>query len=300
MSDSVPDRSTYVGGSDIPAIIGVSEWKTAFQLALEKLGNLAPGETETRAQRRGRILEPAIAELYREEYAPRLLSGQIVTDPDQPWQRAQVDRCEATDDGIIPVEIKTSSEHARAKWGPSGTDDVPTAYASQLHWQMRLMNAPEGRLVALLGADDLRVYTIRRDPQIDKFLLERATEFWNNLQSGIVPEPNFDHPSTGAVLEALFRDFKPTQIAVATESVQHWKEVWQEAKETSKRYAAVADAARAHLLHFMREAAILDFQDGTMLEKKEVRRDGYTVEPCVYVDCRLKKVPKGAKLLPST
>ena len=36
MQDVTKDRSKYIGGSDIPAIMGISHFKTRFDLLLEK------------------------------------------------------------------------------------------------------------------------------------------------------------------------------------------------------------------------------------------------------------------------
>ena len=34
----MPDRTKFIGGSDVAAILGVSKWKTPFQLYQEKIG----------------------------------------------------------------------------------------------------------------------------------------------------------------------------------------------------------------------------------------------------------------------
>ena len=34
----MPDRKQLIGGSDVAAILGVSKWKTPFQLYQEKIG----------------------------------------------------------------------------------------------------------------------------------------------------------------------------------------------------------------------------------------------------------------------
>ena len=285
------DRRGFLGGSDIGPLIGQSPYKDAFGLYLEKRGEIEPPEEETKVQRRGRILEPAIGQMYAAEHNRVLLPGETFA-VDEPWQRAQVDAIEHFTDGVIdvrvPVEIKSASEFARGKWGPSGTDEAPTAYCAQLHWQMAAMRAPFGRIVALLGADDLRVYTIDRDWAIDAFLQEQARAFWQRVLDGNAPEPNFQHPSIAETLSRLFQNPKAAEILQATPQLTAWRDVMVEAGEQEKRYQGIKDGAKAHLLHAMGNAAIINFGE-QMFERKVINRAGYTVAPTTYVAGTLKK-----------
>lgn len=288
-------RRGFIGGSDIAAIIGLSPWKDPYRLYLEKRGEIDQPEAETKVQRRGRILEPAIRQLYAEEHGADVRDGATLHLPDMPWARAQIDATELVDDLTIPVEIKSASEFTRGKWGASGTDDAPTYYCSQLHWQMAAMGAPFGRIVALLGADDLRVYTIERDPSVDQFLAAKAAEFWNRVLTGEEPTIDFDHASAGETLELLFKNFNATEILQADNVLRSWRDVMVDAGEQIKSYEGVRDGAKAHLLSAMRTAAIIDFGDGQIYERKTVKRKGYAVADCTYVSGRLKKASASTK-----
>jgi putative phage-type endonuclease len=292
---NAPDRTTFVGGSDVAAIIGVSPWKDQHTLYLEKIGEMPLDPDESKVQRRGQILERPIAQLYAED------SGNLVElpDPAKPiivqdgYRRAQVDAWEQFDDTIrIPLEIKSASEFTRGKWGPSGTDDAPTYYCTQVHWQIALTGAPFGRLVALLGADDLRVYTINRDEQVIAFLRKAADEFWRCVMDRKPPPMDYAHPRAGETLAKLFRRIDATEILQADDDDRKWRDVMQDAAERMKQYEAVRDGAKAHLLHRMRNASLLNFGDGLVMERKTIKRAGYTVEPCEYVSATVKKEPK--------
>jgi len=287
-------RRDFIGGSDIPAIIGVSPWADEYACYLGKIGELPPPEGETKVQRRGKVLEHAIGVLYIDDapHHPTLLPGITLAHPDVPHFRAQIDALEETDDGHIPIEIKSASEFTRGQWGRSGTDDAPTYYCAQLHWQLMATGAPYGRIVALLGADDLRVYTIERDEAVADFLGRRAAEFWERVQTRNAPPINFDHRSTGETLARLFRNFNATEIVQADDALRAWRDVMVQSGERIKEYEGVREGAKAHLLATMRTAAVIDFGDGTQYERKEVKRSGYTVESMTYVDARMKKTPK--------
>ena len=299
MSDSTAvattNRRAFVGGSDIPKIVGVSQWGDRFSLYLEKTGEIDPPDGETKVQRRGKILEPAIGRLYVDETGWEIFPGITARLPGRPHFCAQIDFLEETAEGVkTPLEIKSASEFTRHKWGPSGSDDAPTDYCAQLHWQMLAMDAPFGRIVALLGADDLRVYTIQRDPAIDAFLLDQATEFWQCVEERRPPPINFEHPSIGETLARLFNTPNALEIVQADDALRAWRDVMLQSSEAIKRYEAVKDGARAHLLAAMRNAALLDFGDGQMYERKVVKRKGFTVADTTYIDARLKKSSSNA------
>jgi putative phage-type endonuclease len=293
------DRRGFLGSSDIAAIIGVSPWKDALRLYAEKRGEIELDERESKVQRRGKFLEPAIIKLYKEVYVADIEPGLTMPLPDAPHFRAQIDAIELDDQakGRIPIEIKSASEYARGKWGPSGTDDAPTYYCAQLHWQLLATGAPYGRIVALLGADDLRVYTIERDQRVGEYLLSQAQEFWARLQDGIPPEIDFEHPTAGETLAKLFRNFEPTEILQADAALRSWRDVMAESAALETRYKAAKETARAHLLAAMRTAGVIDFGDGQMLERKVIKRRGYTVDATEYVSARLVNAKAGASAL---
>ena len=51
-------RKGHVGASDVPIIMGLSPWRTRYQLLLEKKGKL-PGQKENASMRRGHEMEEA-------------------------------------------------------------------------------------------------------------------------------------------------------------------------------------------------------------------------------------------------
>lgn len=293
-----PDRREFIGGSDVAALIGISPWKDPLRLYLEKVGEIDPPEEETKAQRRGKILEPAIAALYMVEREVEVGPGCTMALAEGPHFTAQIDATERWAEGPpdvrIPVEIKSASEFTRGQWGRDGTDEAPTYYCTQLHWQMMAMNAPHGRLVALLGADDLRVYTIERDPAIDNYLLMQAREFWERVQTKTPPPIDFNHTRALETAELMFHSPNATTIVQADDSLRVWRDVYVDAVQWIGKYEDARKTAKAHLLHQMRDAGLIDFGDGQVFERKVIKRVGYTVAPTSYVEGRMKKRKPGA------
>lgn len=76
------DRDKYIGGSDIPAILGISKFKTRWQLLLEKAGLEERTFAGNRFTEYGHIIEPQIRDyinlVYNTNFVPnRVINGDI-------------------------------------------------------------------------------------------------------------------------------------------------------------------------------------------------------------------------------
>jgi len=78
-----------IGGSDIPAIIGVNPYKTAYQLWLEKTGQVPPVQ-DNKYMRAGRKLEQVVADFFAEETNAKIIPSPGTVQIDE-WMRANVD-----------------------------------------------------------------------------------------------------------------------------------------------------------------------------------------------------------------
>lgn len=80
--DVTQDRDKYIGGSDIPAILGISKFTTRWQLLLEKAGLEERPMVSTRYTEYGHIIEPQIRDyinlVYNTNFVPnRVINGDI-------------------------------------------------------------------------------------------------------------------------------------------------------------------------------------------------------------------------------
>lgn len=80
--DVTLDRDKYIGGSDIPAILGISKFTTRWQLLLEKAGLEERPMVSTRYTEYGHIIEPQIRDyinlVYNTNFVPnRVINGDI-------------------------------------------------------------------------------------------------------------------------------------------------------------------------------------------------------------------------------
>ena len=80
--DVTQDRDKYIGGSDIPAILGISKFTTRWQLLLQKAGLEERSFTGNRFTEYGHYIEPLIRNhinlIYNTQFIPnRVINGDI-------------------------------------------------------------------------------------------------------------------------------------------------------------------------------------------------------------------------------
>ncbi len=198
------DRSQFVGGSDIASILGVSPWKTAYQLWEEKTSGWVEESTEARDKvlKRGKKLEPIVIEMLQEERDVWVLErNQIHTDLEHPFLKAEID-FEYVLDGYSELyapakdcvyvgngDVKTVHPYAAKDWGEEGTDEFPVHYCAQFQFGLMVTGRQVCMVASLIGADDLRVYEVKRDEELIAHIRKAAVDFWFNNVANRVPPP---------------------------------------------------------------------------------------------------------------
>jgi putative phage-type endonuclease len=192
-----PLRSQYVGGSDIGAIIGVSERRTALEVWESKLGLSAPPDerlAEMLAFRQD--MEDAVLRAFFRTHPEirRNRSNVRVTAPldEAPRLSCQIDATAIdTRDGgsdSVVVEAKTANERAGKSWGEAGSDEIDAGYVAQVQWQLGLTGWKRGFLAAAIGMDgDLRVWEFERDEEMINYMMMAARQFWREHVLAKVP-----------------------------------------------------------------------------------------------------------------
>jgi len=114
------ERRKGIGGSDVAAIMGISPWKTAFQVYQEKRKEVNDWEGNE-ATDWGTRLEPAIRQWYSDQTGrPVRLPDKIMYSSEYPFMLATLDGF--TDDRRV-IQIKTS-RYSKG-WGEPGTNQIP-------------------------------------------------------------------------------------------------------------------------------------------------------------------------------
>ena len=189
-------RKQDVTASEVAALFGAHPYKTAYQVYAEKTG-ASDGIGDNPAMRRGRILEPAVAEAWFEERRERLVKC-------HDYLRSPEHRIGATPDYQRPcgepVEIKTVAPEKWDEW----SEAPPLAYQLQALVQAMLMGAPRAWIAVLVDnrAKDFHVFEVPRHPAAEAKIIANVAAFWRQVAAGEAPAP--DYARDGDAIASMF------------------------------------------------------------------------------------------------
>jgi putative phage-type endonuclease len=191
--DFTQDRSKYIGGSDVGAILGLSPYKSPLAVWMEKTGKEVK-PVDSLPLRFGSFVEEFVANEYAKATGFALRHDEsIYIHPIHPYMSAHIDRFVHTD-GLNQaatqiLECKTANPFSRAQWGEVGSDQVPMSYLCQCVWYMAITGIERTDLAVLFGNTDFRVYCIARDRELENLVLEKAHHFWHEHVLKDIPPP---------------------------------------------------------------------------------------------------------------
>lgn len=242
------ERRTGIGGSDIAAIVGLHPFRTVHQVWMDKVGLGEDGAADAEAARWGRIMEPIIGSEYarREEVSVVRFDPAFVRDQERPWVVGTPDYRIA--DAPVGVECKFPGWRQAHRWGFAETDEIPEEALCQAQWYLWLYRGTIKRwdVAALLG-QELRIYRIAPQPDLQALLLARAEEFWQgHVLTQRPPAPDAS-AGTCEMLAAIYpRDVEPIRAATPDEealAAQVW-EARHGRDQTEERLAGLENALR--------------------------------------------------------
>jgi putative phage-type endonuclease len=173
-------RKNKIGASDAPVIMGVSPWKTPYQLWREKLSLDAPGQMTDRMQR-GLALEDQAREKFM-QMTGCIVQPQVLLHPTIDWMMASLDGISS--DGKLIVEIKCPNrdDHAIALDG-----EVPEKYKPQLQHQMEVAGVDKSHYFSFDGQNGIIVILYRCQSDVS-LILKEEEKFWNCVQNYTPPQ----------------------------------------------------------------------------------------------------------------
>ncbi len=250
-------RRQGVGASDAPVILGLSRFKSAYQLWHEKLGIGGDGRM-TEAQMWGLLHEPTVAAMYEIRTGEQLFNPRdTVRHPEHPYRYANLDRVRA--DRI--VQIKT--DQTWSGWGPDGSDQIPPPYLVQVTHEMDCAGAHLCDVAALLCGNQMRIYTVPFNPVLAERIADSQHEFWAMVQRRVPPPIDWHHPTTAAFVTEIYKGVDGVAVD-ADRDHPAWPEVvaYKQAGKAEAEAAARKEVAKAKIALAVGDAARVRFPGG--------------------------------------
>lgn len=292
------ERRRGLGGSDAAAALGQSRHKTAFQLYQEKLG-LIPGDMivhpdAVERMEFGKLIEQVIADIYAKRYGVKLRRhNRLAQHARFPFMLASYDRTiDGRREGLECKNVDSLS-YRFGEWGDEHSDQVPTEYLMQCHHYLSTSGYDVWHLAACVGGNSLKVYHIERDPEMLDLVEQGEAEFWQRIEKREPPPLDYQHKTAIGLLKKMYPGTNGETVKLPPEAeALHYARL--DFHEQAELMTKGEEAAKARILHLIGEASVGLLPNGGGYTRKIVKRDGYSVEPCSYVDFRFS-ARKGEK-----
>lgn len=178
------ERRKGIGGSDVAAIMGMSPWKTPYQVYQEKRREVDAWQGNE-ATDWGKRLEPAIRQWYSDVTGRCVrLPEKILFSSSYPFMLASLDGF--TDDPR-GVEIKTA--RSSKGWGEPGTNEIPDYYILQVQHYMAVTGFDVFDVPVSIGGGSPELYEVPADKELQDMIIEAEASFWQRVVDGDPPDP---------------------------------------------------------------------------------------------------------------
>lgn len=286
-------RGLGIGASEAAVIMGVSRFKSPFQLWHEKLGLDAESDKDKEAREWGLLLEAPIATRFAQDADPKRI---IIAPPpytifqsdDHPYMIATLDRLQRHPQypDPLPLELKTAHWNLKGDW----QSEPPLEYMVQVQHQLAVTNAPMGSVAALVGGMEFLWCDIERDEQFIALLTEQERRFWHSLIEH--KEPPIDaSQQTKATLAKLYARDTGEIVALPVEAIE-WDNALAKVKADLETLGEKKDFYENQIRAALRDATAGELPNGVIYTYKRQETHGYVVAPKAFRVLRRKGTPR--------
>lgn len=255
-------RSADLTSTEIPALFGVSPYVTEFELfhrhSQGTITSIDPNERTQWGTRLQDSIAAGIAEDHKwtvrkmDEYVrrPELRIGSSFD--------FRV-RTNATEDDSTDALLEIKNVDAlvfRDGWiiDDDGNVEAPPHIELQVQHQLAVTGLPRAHIGALVGGNRVVLITRDRDQKVISAIEAKAAQFWNRIDSGQAPNPDFLRDSD--FIMQLCKTAEPGKIIDVTDnsSVSTLARKYAEFGKTEKESKEAKDAIKAELITLIGDA----------------------------------------------
>lgn len=220
--DWLEARRKGIGASDVSSIMGYG-YGSPLRVWLSKVHPELLEEEENRELLEfGLDVEPAIARAYSRATGLEIKTyfgrNGIAVHPQYPEILCSPDRITSEHDRLVQLKWESSFSD---KFGEPGTDQVPDAYLIQCAHEMAVVGCEFEDIATMHAGPPLLIYPLRRDPELEKVVIDAARAFWADYVL-TKKEPPIDASKDWAMyIEKRFPEHSGKMLAVSDESIGH-------------------------------------------------------------------------------
>ena len=209
------ERATYIGASDVCALLGVSKYRGPYEVAAVKLGQVEEfnGNAVTRL---GTLMERPILEYWLAENAEHAESPVdcvevftcpfVLSHPDHPMLACNLDAYGVNSDGdTFVIEIKHTGIYGRESLAAWQNGETPSGIALEYWTQVQSQLVVTGCAYAyLIAMCDKTLFVIRvaADDFAAELIKKEVPAFWEkHVETGVLPVPS---SADGGALDKMY------------------------------------------------------------------------------------------------
>jgi putative phage-type endonuclease len=225
------ERRTFLGASEVAAVVGLDPFKSPLDIWASKKGLI--GEEQSIAADMGNLFEGPLLSYYAAKHGCEVVKPGTLRHRSLSWARA-------TPDGITGQRnLQCKLVGARMLW--HWQDGPPEYVQVQTQWEMEIAELPMTTVIANLGGTDYQEFEVQRDSTIAGYLIEICGRFWrDNVLGDRMPDVDgterarailaakFPRPTTGmadAVPEFVQMALRYREINEAISAVKEEKDM---------------------------------------------------------------------------
>lgn len=273
-------RRQDITASTIGALFGCDPYRTALRLYVEKRGVEFPEPDDNKVMRRGRWLEPAVAQAVRE------LRPEWKLDKPDVYLRDPDLRLGATPDFYVYVngrrgvlQAKTAAPSVYHREWASG-EEPPLWVTLQTSVEAMLAEA-DFAVVAVMLVDphdtDVKIHEFERNAAAERKIVAAVKDFWQRVANGLEPDPDYGRDAD--VIRALVpRETPGKSLDLSTNNrvrplVDERAALMDDIASLDARKTAI----EAELKHMIGDAELVTGVNGWRITFKTQERAGYSV-----------------------
>lgn len=284
-------RRLGIGGSDVAAVLGLSKYKSPYQLWLDKTNRADLDDSESEPAYWGNQLEDIVAREYAKRHGVKVQRvNKTLEHPEFAWARANIDRAiinpeisgnvrikdgKLTTDSIL--ECKTANQYLAKLWGDEQSESVPDYYLTQCQWYLGVTGTENCGLAVLVGGQKFRSYQIKFDAELFKMLLSECSAFWHDHVLADVPPA----PTTFDDVLHRWSKHNPNHALDADDELTQVIAEYKDLNATLKEASEELDALKLQICTRMEDAEMIiegekrlatyKYQERTTLDSKALK-----------------------------
>jgi len=316
------ERKAGLGGSDMAAVLGVEgAFKTAYEVWDEKVNGFIKNHPNPYPLMLGRLLEEPLIKKYNEvnQENAKSMDGSFVSSKEYPFLKAHVDGFVESESKVL--EIKTTDEFNKSKWGPDGSAIIPEYYYAQIaHYMLVLdceyadlmvgfiskevrnqinvllmdchLSGTEVDLSSIVNDIETRTYHFKRNEKIDEIIIKESSDFWNNyVLKRIPPLKDFSNKRFIDLVKSQNISVELGQSIIFPDDMVELKNKYVSLRKAISELENGCESIKSRFIDFMGKNEIGEFPDGDKFIRKLIERKESYCKAGKYV--RLTLMEKG-------